>query len=46
MFRVLLAAVVVILLLIVGGLVYLAYVDVPVPTTKVEKVLPDDRFPK
>ena len=33
-------------LAIVGGLLYLAYGDFPVPAKPVEKVLPDDRFPK
>jgi len=36
----------VLLLAIVGGLLYLAYGDFPVPSKPVEKVLPDDRFPK
>jgi hypothetical protein len=33
-------------LAIVGGLLYLAYGDFPVPAKPVEKVLPDDRFPR
>ena len=33
-------------LAIVGGLLYLAYGDFPVPTKPVEKVLPNDRFPR
>ncbi len=32
------------LLLIVGGGVYLAFSDIPAPTTHVEKIIPDDRF--
>ena len=36
----------VVVLAIVGGLVYLAFGDFPVPTKPVEKVLPDDRFPR
>jgi len=30
----------------VGGALFLAYWDFPVPSTPVEKVLPDARFPK
>ena len=33
-------------LVIIGGLLYLAYGDFPVPAKPVEKVLPEDRFPK
>ena len=33
-------------LAIVGGLLYLAYGDFPVPAKPVEKVLPSDRFQK
>lgn len=36
----------VVVLAIVGGLLYLAFGDFPVPSKPVEKVLPDDRFPK
>jgi hypothetical protein len=36
----------VIVLAIVGALAYLAYGDFPVPTKPVEKVLPNDRFPR
>jgi hypothetical protein len=36
----------VVVLAIVGGLLYLAFGDFPVPTKPVEKVLPDDRFPR
>ncbi len=32
-------------ILIVGG-VFLATWDIPAPTVKVEKVVPDDRFPR
>jgi hypothetical protein len=35
-----------VVLAIVGGLFYLAYGDFPVPAKPVEKVLPNDRFPK
>jgi len=33
-------------LLVVGGCLFLAYWDIPAPSTPVEKVLPDARFPK
>ena len=33
-------------LAILGGLLYLAFGDFPVPAKPVEKVIPDDRFPK
>jgi hypothetical protein len=36
----------VVVLAIVGALAYLAFGDFPVPTKPVEKVLPDDRFPR
>jgi hypothetical protein len=35
-----------ILLLIVGGAVLLAAWRIPAPTVKVEKVIPNDRFPR
>jgi hypothetical protein len=35
-----------ILLLLVGGGVFLAAWDIPAPSAKVEKVLPNDRFPR
>ena len=38
--------VIVFVLGLVGGGLLLAYWDIPVPTTQVEKVLPDARFPK
>jgi hypothetical protein len=34
------------LILLIGGLAYLAFVDIPAPTTKVEKIVPDGRFPR
>jgi hypothetical protein len=36
----------VVVLAIVGGLLYLAFGNFPVPANPVEKVLPDDRFPR
>jgi hypothetical protein len=36
----------VLVLAIIGGMLYLAYGDFPVPVKPVEKVLPDDRFPR
>ena len=35
-----------VLALIVGGAVFLATWDIPAPVTTVEKVLPDDQFPR
>jgi hypothetical protein len=40
------AFVVVIVLLLLGGGVFLALWNPPAPSTPVEKVLPDARFPK
>jgi hypothetical protein len=36
----------VVVLAIVGGMLYLAYGNFPVPAKPIEKVLPDDRFPR
>lgn len=44
--RVTLLLVIVFLLAVLGGCLYLAYGNFPVPSTPVEKVLPDARFPK
>lgn len=44
--RVTLLLVVVFVLAVVGGGLFLAYGNFPVPSTPVEKVLPDARFPK
>ncbi len=38
--------VIVVVLAVVGGGLFLAYWNFPVPSTPVEKVLPDARFPK
>ncbi len=32
--------------IIVGGAVFLATWDIPAPTRQVEKVMPDNRFPR
>ncbi len=37
---------VLVVLMLVGGGVFLATWDIPPPVKKVEKVLPDDRFPR
>lgn len=37
---------IVLALLIVGGLAFLAVWDIPAPTARVEKVIPDERLPK
>ena len=39
------ALVILVLAVIVGGIVFLATWDIPAPTTTIETVLPDDRFP-
>jgi hypothetical protein len=44
--RVTLLVVIVFVLAVIGGGLFLAYWDLPVPSTPVEKVLPDARFPK
>jgi len=44
--RVTLLLVVVFVLAVVGGGLFLAFGNFPVPSTPVEKVLPDARFPK
>ena len=36
----------VVVLALVGGLLYLAFGDFPAPARPVEKVLPNDRFPR
>jgi hypothetical protein len=36
----------VLLVVLIGGAAYLAFVDIPAPTQKVEKVVPDGRFAK
>ena len=38
--------IIVLVLAVLGGCLYLAYGNFPVPATPVEKVLPDARFPK
>jgi len=35
-----------VILMIAGGGVFLVTWDIPAPAQKIEKVLPDDRFPK
>ena len=37
---------VLLLLVIAGGMVFLASCDLPAPSKTVEKVLPDERFPR
>ena len=46
MVKVTLALIIILVLAVVGGCLYLAYGNFPVPSTPVEKVLPDARFPK
>ncbi|MDP6067321.1 MAG: hypothetical protein QGF97_04785 [Alphaproteobacteria bacterium] len=38
--------IVVVAAVVVGGAVFLATWDIPAPTQRVEKVLPNDRFPR
>ena len=44
--RVTIVLIVILVLAVAGGVVWLAYLDFPAPSTRVEKVLPDARFPK
>ena len=44
--RVTLLVVIVFVVAVLGGCLFLAYWDIPVPSMRVEKVLPDARFPK
>jgi len=37
---------VLVLAMIVGGGIFLATWDIPAPDMKIERVLPDDRFPR
>lgn len=36
--------VVLVVVVVVGGIVALSMWDIPAPTTKIEKVIPDERF--
>ena len=38
--------IVTVLLVLVGGVVFLATWEIPAPSGVVEKVIPDDRFPR
>ena len=44
--RVALVLGILVILAVIGGGIFLAYWDFPVSTTRVEKVLPDARFPR
>ena len=44
--RVTIVLIVILVLALAAGFVALAYWDFPAPSTRVEKVLPDARFPK
>ncbi len=46
MFRASFIAIAVLLAVIVGGGVFLATWEIPAPSMRLEKVLPDDRFPR
>ena len=44
--RVIISLVIFLALVILGACLFLAFGDFPAPSTRVEKVLPDARFPK
>jgi hypothetical protein len=44
--KVLLVLALIVVIGLLGGGAFLAFWDIPAPTAKVEKVLPDARFPK
>jgi flagellar basal body-associated protein FliL len=44
--KLILIALVVVFVILVGGGAFLAFYDVPAPSSQVEKVLPDARFQK
>ena len=46
MARLTISLVIVLVLAVLGGCFYLAFGNFPVPPARVEKVLPDARFPK
>jgi hypothetical protein len=46
MARVTIFLVIILVLVVLGGCLFLAYGNFPVPSIPVEKVLPDARFPK
>ncbi len=44
--RTLLILVVALLVIILGGLAVLATIDIPVPTARIERTIPNDRLPR
>lgn len=46
MTRIYISIAIAVVLAILGGCLYLAFGDFPAPSGRVEKVLPDARFPK
>ena len=46
MYRTTFIIIILLLAVVVGGGVFLATWDIPAPSERVEKVLPDDRFPR
>ena len=46
MVRVLLSVIIILLLVGFVGVAYFAYTDVPPPTGKIERVIPESRLPK
>lgn len=46
MFKVLLIATAALVVVALGGAVFLMFWDIPAPSARVERVIPDARFPK
>jgi hypothetical protein len=46
MFRVSFIVIAALVAIVIGGGVFLSTWDIPAPSERVEKVLPDDRFPR
>jgi hypothetical protein len=44
--RTLLILVVALIVIVLGGLAVLATVDIPVPTARIERTIPNDRLPR
>lgn len=44
--KLILALVIIVFVVLIGGGLFLAFSDIPAPSQRVEKVLPDARFPK
>lgn len=44
--RTLLILVIALLVIVLGGLAVLATIDIPAPTTRIERTIPNDRLPR